>query len=186
MTDPLNNLFGPSGSPPDIHKRFLNLFIANQNRIKAFIITFVPNAHDAADIFQESAITMWSKFDQFEPGTDFLAWGITIARNKIRDYRKKHVRAKVEFNSQTLQFLENVVKDMPLDNDDRIDILKKCISKLQEKDRLLIFLHYEEKITIKQISQRLGYSVHTLYKSMSMIHHALLKCIQHHLGMKRI
>jgi hypothetical protein len=40
----------------------------------------VPYAAEADDIFQETAATIWEKFSEYEQGTDFKNWALTIAR----------------------------------------------------------------------------------------------------------
>ncbi|MCK4629078.1 MAG: hypothetical protein KAT56_08735, partial [Sedimentisphaerales bacterium] len=67
-----------SDKQPDISntERFLKLLMANDKRIYAFILTLVPGRIDADDLMQETVTIMWRKFDDFEPGRDFVAWGI--------------------------------------------------------------------------------------------------------------
>ena len=66
---------------------FLRLLMANQKRIYAFILATVPNRQDADDLFQETVLLMWSKFDDFQRGTSFVAWGITVAKYQILSVR---------------------------------------------------------------------------------------------------
>ncbi len=59
---------------------FLRLFVQHQQEIYAYILTLVPHIHDADDLFQEGTAVMWKKFDQFESGTNFAAWGVKVMR----------------------------------------------------------------------------------------------------------
>ncbi len=56
-------------------ERFMRLLLANQQRIYGLILALVPNWNDADDIMQETSAVMWAKFDDYEAGTDFAAWG---------------------------------------------------------------------------------------------------------------
>ena len=58
---------------------------------------------------QEAVEVMWSKFDQFEPGTDFISWALRIARYRVLNYYKKK-------RTQRLRFSSEVIKDI----DDRV------------------------------------------------------------------
>ena len=70
-------------------EQFMRLFLQSERRILGFILSLVPNLSDAEDLMQETCSIMWSKIDQFEPGTDFTAWGISIARYRVLTYRRK-------------------------------------------------------------------------------------------------
>src|SRR3954451_5564527 len=70
-------------------KLFLRLFLQNQRRLYAYILTLLPNRADADDVLQDTTLTMWDKFDAAEPPTDFLAWGRRIAFHKVLDCNKK-------------------------------------------------------------------------------------------------
>ncbi len=52
---------------------FLRLIMANQKPIYALILGMIPNRDDAEDIFQETVLVMWSKFDSFERGTSAVS-----------------------------------------------------------------------------------------------------------------
>ena len=55
--------------------RFMRLFLQSERRILGFILSLVPYVADAEDLLQETCAIMWSKINEFEPGTDFTAWG---------------------------------------------------------------------------------------------------------------
>jgi RNA polymerase sigma-70 factor (ECF subfamily) len=65
---------------------FLSLLLPNQKQILAYIMTYVPNRSDADDILQNTLSILWKKFDRYEPGSDFLAYAVTIAKYEILSY----------------------------------------------------------------------------------------------------
>jgi RNA polymerase sigma factor (sigma-70 family) len=79
--------------------------MANQKRIYTFILALVPNHQDADDLFQETVLLMWSKFDSFTPGTSFVAWGCTIARYQILSVRKRHSVRSLRFSEAAMELL---------------------------------------------------------------------------------
>jgi DNA-directed RNA polymerase specialized sigma24 family protein len=52
----------------------------------------VPHVHDADDLFQNGVTVMRRKFDPFEPGANFAAWGVLIMRYEILVYRRSLAR----------------------------------------------------------------------------------------------
>ncbi len=66
---------------------FSRLLVANQRRLYGFILTLVHDHAAADDILQDMSSLLWQKFDKFEPGTDFAAWGMAVSRLTIFDRR---------------------------------------------------------------------------------------------------
>src|ERR1051326_7889125 len=79
-------------------KRLMALMTRHQRQIFAYIYTLVPDRHDAEDLLQETSLVICEKFDEFVPGTDFVAWACQIAWWRIRYSRQKFARAKVGFD----------------------------------------------------------------------------------------
>jgi RNA polymerase sigma-70 factor, ECF subfamily len=167
-------------------EQFLKLLMANDKRIYAFILTLVPGRVDADDLMQETVTVMWRKFGNFEPGRDFVAWGIGIARYKVLEYRKKKRKSQIRFNDNVHALLEADAKNMLCRLDERLDTLQQCLSKLSEKDRKLIGMRYEQDLTAKIISERVGQSIHRVYRNIVRIHDMLLRCVRNTLSAKDI
>src|SRR5215468_872351 len=98
------------GPPPDDKpgeparsKLFLRLFLQNERRLYAYILTLLPNRADADDVLQEASLVMWDKFDDGHPPDDFAAWGCRIAYFKVLEARKKLQRGRVLFSQETLR-----------------------------------------------------------------------------------
>jgi RNA polymerase sigma-70 factor, ECF subfamily len=157
---------------------FLRLLMANQRRIYAFILTMVPNHGDAEDLFQETVLLMWSKFDTFTPGTSFAAWGYTVARYQILSVRKRHSVRGALFSQAAAELLQNESERFIEQTDSRVQALRQCIDKLSPKDYELIRMHYGDEVTIKSIAQHMGRSVQGIYKRIARIHDALLRCVR--------
>ena len=128
---------------------FIGLLVPNQRRIQAFILTLVPNIIDAEDVYQETVSEMWKKFDMFQEGTDFVAWAVTIAKYKVVTFRSKSSRSKVQFNSRIYEILESAASSKMDSIHDHLNVLKKCLKKLSEKEKLLLKLRYERDMTIQ-------------------------------------
>ncbi len=64
---------------------FFRYYAQSQAEIYTYILTMVPNSVDAEDIFQEASSLMWRKFEDFKPGSSFIAWGRT--NPECQDFR---------------------------------------------------------------------------------------------------
>src|SRR6202040_3274100 len=87
--DATEDAFGPEESPqPAKGKVFLRLFLENERRLYAYILTLLANHADADDVLQEASLVMWDKFDEQHPPDHFLAWACRIAYFKVLDFCK--------------------------------------------------------------------------------------------------
>jgi RNA polymerase sigma-70 factor, ECF subfamily len=157
---------------------FLQLLMRHQRQIYAFIQGMVPHPQDADDLFQETILLMWSRFDEFEPGTSFTSWGITIAKYMVFTARKRHARGQRQFSPEVQALLKQQSDAVFVQLDRRTSALKGCLGRLSADDSELIRLRYEHETPIKDIAQGKGQSLQSIYKRIARIHAALLECVR--------
>ena len=166
---------------------FLRQFLHHRNQIYTFLFALVGNPSDTEDIFQEVSTIMWRRFDQFEAGTNFLAWSRQIGRNVVMDYRRKRKRRQmvplddgiVDLLSQRFELIQDQVED-------RKQSLKICLTKLNQENRHLIQMVYEQEIPIKSIANQMNLSVQRIYQKLGAVHGALLHCVERSLSIRGV
>lgn len=163
---------------PNMTSEFLRLLTVNRRRIHAFILGMVINHADAEDLLQETIVVMWSKYEQAAPIQDFAAWGVTIAKFLILDFRKKRARSALQFSSEVLELLQEESMQRKPTIDRRITLMRGCVGKLNQRDGRIICMRYEEGLTVKAIAQTFNHSVQSIYKHLGRIHEALVQCVQ--------
>lgn len=157
---------------------FMRLYLQNQGRIYGFILSMVPDWSDADDLLQETATVLWSKFDRFEPGTDFGAWALKIARFEVLNFFKRNDPQKLQFREQTLKLIAPQFEKAMMQQDERRDALLHCIASLNQRDRQVLEMRYEMGASIRSIAQKISRSADTVYKSLNRIHRRLLFCVR--------
>ncbi|MGH2272539.1 sigma-70 family RNA polymerase sigma factor [Anaerohalosphaeraceae bacterium U12dextr] len=163
----------------DPNEQLVSLLLKYHKRIYGFILTLVPNLSDAEDILQESALVMCRRFREFQSGTSFLAWAITIARNQIYNYRKKHYgHAALQFNEDVTSTLISYASEKIQSMDKRIHALEECLQKLNQNDKKMIEHRYETGARIRDIARQIGRPEQGMYKSMARIHNLLRLCVE--------
>lgn len=160
------------------HRLFFQLYGSCQNRLHGFLFMMVHSESDAEDLLQETAATMWEQFDKFEQGTNFAAWGMTIARYKTINFMKKNARTRPHLSEHLYERIAELESREKEDMTDREDALKRCITKLKELDRKFLTLRYEQNTGMKKIAEMFGRSTTGIYHTMARIHSALYECIQ--------
>ncbi|MBN2064736.1 MAG: sigma-70 family RNA polymerase sigma factor [Sedimentisphaerales bacterium] len=156
---------------------FLYLLTPVQGRLYAFILSRWPNKSDADDIMQEVISVLWSKFDSYEPGTEFLAWAFTVTKYILSGFRRKHKNYPVQFSAETLEMLDKHTDEFNSVYDNRIETLRECVKKLPVRDLSLLKLKYEEGLPSQKIASRFGMSVRTFYRNISKAHAILMQCM---------
>ena len=151
--------------------------MSHQNKIYAYILTFVPNGTDADDIMQETVTVAWEKFETFQLGTNFGLWIKKIAHLKILEYRHKRRTLRVIFSDDLVRIMAEYAEDTLEQADSRLEALRTCLKRLRPDDRHLLRRRYEEGISIKRIAEQAERSVQGLYKVMVRIHDQLRKCV---------
>ena len=158
---------------------FLKLFVRHQQEIYAYILTLVPHLHDADDLFQDGMTVMWKKFGQFQPGTNFAAWGIQIMHFQILDYRRNLARNKQVLVEDSL--FEVLIDHLPIIQDEaaaRIEALRKCLALLDNRSKRIIKMRYERNISVEKIASYLKLSRRHVYHILGQINSVLLRCMR--------
>jgi RNA polymerase sigma-70 factor (ECF subfamily) len=146
------------------------------------VYSLVTDRADADDILQAARLTMWKKFDDFEAGTNFLAWARKVALHQILNYRRSEKRRPLY--STDPAFIESVAEEIDRQGDaltDRAEALQACLQRLPEKQRRTVLLRYYEGLDIAEIASKTSRTEAAVYRLLSRIRAALNECIQQRL-----
>jgi RNA polymerase sigma-70 factor (ECF subfamily) len=165
----------------DSTKEFMSLLLSNQKHIYLYILSIVVHPSDADDILQDTLTEMWRGFAEFQAGTNFAAWGKTIAKFKILNYRKKNWNSKLLFDDDLVAILETESEQLS-NLPERLDAMKQCSKKLTEKELEFLRMRYEMGLSFRKIASQYGVSKQRIYAIISHIHTKLARCIKYTLN----
>jgi len=168
---------GPQGDG-----ELIRLLTRHKSQLFGFIFCMVHNLPDAEDVFQQAAITMWEKFDQFKVGSDFVAWACSIARFKALNLLNARGRERACFSEHLIDELASREASRPEFQEVRLQALAACREKLSPTDQSLLSLCYGESGTFREIAERIGRPVGSVYDSLCRIRRDLYTCIQRKLA----
>ena len=157
--------------------KFFKLYNNVHPRLYSFVLTVVHNSVDAEDILQETAALMWDRFDCFEEGTNFGAWAVTIARNKMKEFLRNRNKAQLLFDDSFYEQVSEYSSKTTNNVKDRYDALSICLNNLSINNKELLALRFKKSVPVKKISQMTGRSLNGLYQSYTLIFSKLRKCI---------
>jgi RNA polymerase sigma-70 factor (ECF subfamily) len=165
---------------------FLKHFVVHQQELYAYVLTLVPNLHDADDLFQEALTVMWRKFDQFEPGTNFVGWGVRIVQFLVLDYRRRKARDKqVQLSDEVLEVLAERIPAVQDRLAERMDILKRCMADLDDRAKRLIKMRFERNTSTQDMASTLELSIRQVQRALASINGVLLRCMRRRLVSER-
>ncbi len=162
---------------------FLQLLMTNHSRIYAYIMCSLSNTSDADDIMQNITMIMWRKFDQFQLGTNFLAWAITIARNDILTFRRNKAKEMV-FSDNLLGIIHGEYCQRSGLVDAKLDALSECVEKLSELDKKLISGRYEDNLTINDLADSFDKTSSSIFRALTRVHGILVRCVRRKLNVE--
>ncbi|MFM7292585.1 MAG: sigma factor, partial [Planctomycetia bacterium] len=122
----------------DPRGHFVMLLTAAHDRLLGYLLSLLGRRHDAEDVLQKASLTMWRKFDAFEPGTDFLAWATTICFYEARNFQRLAARSPHCFEESLLALLA---------------ALEQCLEELPGKDRELLDSVYVHGVPIAELAR---------------------------------
>ncbi|TWT34134.1 sigma-70 family RNA polymerase sigma factor [Blastopirellula retiformator] len=184
MTDSANP--GRSRQPADGGQdaEFVRLFGQYQHQIYIYLMSLLHDESSADDLFQETMLVLWREFDQYQPGTNFMAWSCTVALNRVRAWRKKRQNERLQFSDEFLEVLSGELDNRQDDLQQRQKALFDCIAKLPEHHRQLIAYRYSAGHAIEEIAQRTQKSVDAVYRVLSRIRQTLRDCASQHTALE--
>jgi len=156
---------------------FLSLFSKYQQRLYLYILSVLPNPHDAEDVLQNTNVVVWRKIDEFQPGTDFRAWVFQICHYEICKFRGR-CRPQGGFSDELFDELAVEYRRREDLLDMRQDALPGCIERLPSQDRALIDAVYGRELEVPRLAKEMGREPTSLYRSLRRIRQWLHDCIE--------
>jgi len=147
-----------------------------------FIATLIHSRPDRDDVFQEVALVLWEKFDQYDPSRSFGAWARGVAVNKMLQRRDKQGRLPVPFPPESVVALLDAFERQDGQSGLESEALEICIKKLPARSRKMLELRYGESLAVSEIAQRVNATAASVFKILSRLRGSLLECIERQLG----
>jgi RNA polymerase sigma factor (sigma-70 family) len=125
-----------------------------QNMVFALALKMLKHREESEEVSQDTFIKVYRSLSKFNGESKFSTWIYRIAYNSCLDRIKKNSKYNnnVEINeitSNEISHTESIFDS--LENKERSIIVKQCMDKLPEDERIIIHLFYFEELNLKEI-----------------------------------
>src|SRR5262245_56762792 len=111
----------------------------NQSRLYGYFHSLVRDLNDADDLFQQTTLILWKKFDDFDTSRSFFSWACGIARLEVANFLRGRGRQRLYFSDALNLLLIEAHEEVGSEElEDRREALAHCVEKLRQRDRDLL------------------------------------------------
>jgi RNA polymerase sigma-70 factor (ECF subfamily) len=147
--------------------------------VASFVLSLIPDFHQAEDVLQQVAVVLVREFDRFDASRPFLPWALGIARNTALKSRRDVAR------HSTLTLGEGVLDQIQLafeENDEALvavrKLLRHCLNEQPQKVLELLKWRYGHDLKPCEAAQRMGITSGAVRAMLHRAREALRKCIR--------
>lgn len=168
----------------EVESEYVQLLTDHQAMIRAYIVSLLPGAPGVDDVIQETNGVLWRKRRDFQLGTEFSAWALTVAKFQVMAHWKSlKTRRWVTLDEAVL---EGMAEDMEQDlsateEEQRVRALRECLGELRPGERELILERYWKRTRLQDFAVVSGRSMSGLKVTLFRLRAALKRCIDRRL-----
>jgi RNA polymerase sigma-70 factor (ECF subfamily) len=156
------------------HAAFGRLVEAIHYDLRIFVAVRLSDQDLVEEVVQAALITAWRSLARFEGRGSFVSWVKGIALNHLR----KQLSARSRAPARNLGDLLAHEDARALDHEDeRLDLLRRCLDRLGGGVRRILDLRYREGLDLDALAERLGKSSGTLAVQFHRVRKTLRTCI---------
>ncbi len=155
---------------------FRKIFEANSKKIFHLCLGYTGDTDAANDLLQETFLKVWQNLDKFRNQAMISTWIYRIAVNTCLTYLRSEKRQAKDELTETLA--ETRAEEFSEKNE-QVALLYKCISKLEESERIIITMVLDE-LPYPEIAEISGISEGNLRVKIHRIKQKLTELYNHH------
>jgi RNA polymerase sigma-70 factor (ECF subfamily) len=169
----------------ELSDEFIQELTQVQQRLFGYIYRRVANREQAQEVLQQTNLVLCRKADDFELGTNFNAWAVTVAHYQILSHRKNVARDRLVFSDEVFAVVDNRDEES-LVHEERLKILRFCYGKLSQVNQELMELRYRDGLSLQQMADEVDKQVEAVRVKMHRIRLSLKKCAQEQLKEQQV
>lgn len=149
--------------------------IGHLPELRAFAISLCRNGAEADDLVQDALLRAWTKFDQFQAGTNLRAWLFTILRNGFYSGRRKQAREVTDADGV---LAGKLARKPDHDGHLALDELASALGRLPAEQREALILVGAMGFSVEEAAQTCGCAPGTIKSRANRGRRALAELLQ--------
>lgn len=163
--------------------RFHRLWSDAQTAVGGLIRSLVQDPHLADDLLQETALACFRYFDRYDPERPFVAWALTVAKNKVRDaWRRQQRQPAVLMDDQVLDHLVTLSARQQPVYDERRQAMEQCLRGLEGRGRQILEAFYHHGQSAMRIAEQMGLKPEHVRVLLGRARQAVRRCAEKRLA----
>lgn len=131
---------------------FRNDILPLKDKLYRLALRITLDSAEAEDIVQDTMIRVWNKRDEWTQFNSIEAFCLTVARNLAIDRSQKSEAQNIELTTETQEMSDGSTPERQLERSEQMDLVRKLINELPEKQRTIIQLRDIEEKSYKEIA----------------------------------
>ena len=162
----------------ELSEEFILELTQSQQRLFGFLFKRLADREQAREVLQLTNLVLCRKADNYEPGTNFKAWAMTVANYEVMAYRKTQARERLVFTDEVFAMIGPEDDEVSPDQSDRLVHLSHCLQGMSSKNRELLDWRYQGERTLDKIAEEIGSTIGAVKVKLHRLRRHLLGCIQ--------
>jgi len=165
---------------PESQTQFVTLLTAAQPQLFGYITTLLGDVHAASNVLQETNLVLWTKAEDFRPGSSFIAWAREVAYYKALSYIRDLKRDKLIVDYRLVEKV--FARSDRRDEDERRIALRHCLSQLDERQQQLVRSRYTDGTSIASMAQQRDKTEGAVKMALKRVRTSLMACVKRRLA----
>ena len=154
------------------------LWTKAQPTVAGFIRAMIPDAEQAEEVLQETAMVCVRKFDTYDPSRPFDAWAVGIARFEVFAWRRACATQQQTLDDEIVARVADSYEQMSAHADGIREALRACLEETRGRGRQALELYYGQDMTTDQVAAEMKMTGGAARTLLSRVRAALRKCIE--------
>jgi len=162
----------------ELREQLALLWMRAQPSVSAFIRSLIPDYHLAQDVLQQTAVTVFRKFEEYDDARPFVAWAIGIARIEVLRIRHAESKRAAVFTAEQVDRIAAAFERVSPKVAPMHEALDDCVEKLSGRNRELVDMKYRDRMSIDGIGERVSMTPGAVKVALHRVRQALRECIR--------
>lgn len=160
---------------------FPEVLAAHQQRLLSYIISLLGDTDSSWDVLQETNRVLLEKRGDFQAGTNFLNWALTVAQFQTKAWLRDRKRSRVIVTAEIVELMAEEAVEIETEAESRQRALAQCVQSLPDGHQELVHLRYSKSIQLADLADQTGRSVNALKQLFFRLRSSLASCIEQRL-----